>query len=39
MSEGVSVDKLVRVYIKMRDKRSVLKREYEKEDLEVEERM
>jgi len=39
MSEGVSVDKLVKIYIKMRDKRSVLKREYEKEDLEVEDSM
>lgn len=36
MSEGASVDKLVRVYIKMRDKRSELKRAYETEDAEIE---
>ena len=33
MTDEVSVDRLVAAYIKMRDKRSELLREYEEEDL------
>jgi hypothetical protein len=39
MTEDISVDKLVSVYIKMRDKRSTLLREYEEQDGEIKEQM
>jgi hypothetical protein len=39
MTEDISVDKLVSVYIKMRDKRSALLREYEEQDGEIKEQM
>lgn len=35
MTEDISVDKLVTAYIKMRDKRAALLREYESEDEEI----
>jgi hypothetical protein len=39
MTEDISVDKLVSVYIKMRDKRSTLLREYEEQDGAIKEQM
>ena len=39
MTEDISVDKLVTVYIKMRDKRSTLLREYEEQDGAIKEQM
>jgi hypothetical protein len=39
MTDEVSVDRLVAAYIKMRDKRSELLREYEEEDLNVKTQM
>lgn len=35
MTDGVTVDKLVRVFVKIRDARGVLKRTYEEEDAEL----
>lgn len=39
MTEDISVDKLVTAYIKMRDKRASLLREYEAEDEEIKSQM
>jgi hypothetical protein len=39
MTEGVSADKLVAIYIKMRDKRAQLLKEYEEQDETVKEQM
>jgi hypothetical protein len=39
MTEDISVDKLVSVYIKMRDKRSSLLREYEEQDGAIKDQM
>lgn len=39
MTEGVSADKLVAVYIKMRDKRAKLLKEYEEQDEALKEQM
>ena len=39
MTETISVDRLVAAYIKMRDKRSALLREYEEADAQVESQM
>jgi len=39
MTDSISVDKMVAVYIKMRDKRSQLLREYEAQDDEVKQQM
>lgn len=39
MSENISVDRLVSAYIKMRDKRSQLLREYEEQDGGIKEQM
>ena len=39
MSENISADKLVAVYIKMRDKRAELLREYEEQDGVIKEQM
>ena len=36
--QGVTVDQLTRAFIKMRDKRSVLKREFEAQDNEIKEK-
>jgi uncharacterized protein YqeY len=36
---GASTDKLVKVYIKMRDKRSELKSKFEQEDIKIKEQM
>lgn len=39
MTEGISADKLVAVYIKMRDKRAKLLKEYEEQDEALKEQM
>lgn len=39
MTETISVDRLVAAYIKMRDKRSALLREYEEADAQIESQM